>query len=475
MAVDLSLVGGVFQWSTIGVAAVLVLLSLRPWTKHRFMLAAVVAVGAFGLTVLFEWQSAAQGWIQPALPTVSYPWVWAVVFALTWAVVGWRSANWKYRSLSPVALVGTVVMTLTLFNAYFFYFPTLGSLIGGPLSNQANAGQMAQIQLAGRHRGLEKPVGVPAYVTMAKHGVTLEVSYPPTVSKFHSRAGWVYLPPAWFGPKRADLPVILLLSGTPSSPIEWMRSGYVDRFADQFAARHDGMAPVLATIDENGSLLGDTECVDRPGAMSETFVNVDVRRALIAKFGVTSNPNKWGVAGLSEGGLCAENLALRHPTEFKVFGDFGGSMTPEVKAPGGALAVLFHGDRKVATTYDPGWMLATQRYPNLHGMFVVGDQDGGRERLYHQAAAASKAGVTVKFRVVNGAHTFWVWRTAFQQFLPFAWHAMMPRDAGTGTGVVASPSSTDSPTTTTPSSPSTLHNDPSGPVPTSTPASGHIH
>ena len=201
----LSLVGGVFQWSTIGVAVVLVVLSLRPWTKHRFMLAGVVAVGALGLTFLFEWQSSTQGWIQPALPTVSYPWVWAVVFALAWVVVGWRSANWKYRSLSPVALVGTVVMTMTLFNAYFFYFPTLGTLVGGPLSDQASAGQLAQIQLSGRHRGLEKPVGIPVDPTLAQHGVTLQVAYPPTVSKFHSRAGWVYLPPAWFGPKRADL------------------------------------------------------------------------------------------------------------------------------------------------------------------------------------------------------------------------------------------------------------------------------
>lgn len=414
---------GPFLWATVLLSIGLITVALAPWRARRLATSSAVAVVAFGIAAIGMRLATRPGWIEPALPVTTVPWVAAVVFALLWSVVGWRSSTVVARGAAVAAVPATTLMALVLFNAFFFYFPTWQSLIGAPAANVAAPSQVRAIDEVA-HRRADDPVGIPLGSGGSLHGETFSVQFPASISHFSARPGWVYLPPAWFGPERHRLPVVELIGGTPSSPAEWLRGASVDRFEDAFAARHRGMAPILAMVDENGSLTGDSECVDRPGARAETYVLRDIRRDLISQFAATPDPRRWGVAGLSEGGTCALDLALRHPHDFGAFGDFGGEAAPSIGSAGATLQGLFGGSRSREAGYDPGLLFARHAYRGLDAMFVVGRQDPLRPRLLHQAIEAKRAGMVVAYHEVDGGHTFWVWRAAFADFLPFAWSSL---------------------------------------------------
>lgn len=162
--------------------------------------------------------------------------------------------------------------------------------------------------------------------------------------------------------------------------------------------------------------------------MAETYALVDVRRAMVDQFKVTAEPRHWAIAGLSEGGMCALNIALRHPGAFTAIGNFSGEPRPALRSPGETLRVLFGGSRSREGAYDPNRFLRRYRYPHKHVMFVIGTQDQGRRATVEQAVLARRAEMHIRFRLVKGGHTFRVWRTAYAEFLPFAWSVLSPPD-----------------------------------------------
>lgn len=421
---DFSLVEGPIIWVVSILAPALVLVSLRPFRVRRLLLAGAIGLITLLLAIFGNNYATNSGLIVPALPWYSNLWFWAVIFSLVWAVVGWRSSRLWPRVASFGAIPATLLMTLVLVNSFFFYFPTFKSLFGSPGIHQASPAELAKIGIAARLRHPKSPVGTPGKVPT--NGLTFQYDIPPKTSNFKTTPAWIYLPPAWFGPARSQLPVIELIGGTPSGPAEWLRGVQVDRFTDAFAAKHGGLAPVVVMIDDNGGLTADSECVDRPGAKAETFARIDVRRAMVNKFKVTSNPKHWAIAGLSEGGMCALNIAVRHPREFTVIGNFGGEPRPSLRSPQETLRTLFGGSRTKQHAYDPNRYLRKFRYPDKHIMFVIGSQDQGRRKAVEQAVLARRSGMHVRFRLVKGGHTFWVWRTAYAEFLPFAWKALSP-------------------------------------------------
>ena len=94
------------------------------------------------------------------------------------------------------------------------------------------------------------------------HGATLSITIPGQGLKFTPRQAYVWVPPAWFAPSHAKLPVIELLHGTPGQPSDWTRAIYADQTSLAYAKQHNGVAPILVMPDINGSLTGDTECAN---------------------------------------------------------------------------------------------------------------------------------------------------------------------------------------------------------------------
>jgi S-formylglutathione hydrolase FrmB len=248
---------------------------------------------------------------------------------------------------------------------------------------------------------------------------------PGLTSHFRARRAYVWLPPVLSERSSVRLPVVLLLHGLPGHPADWVRKGDAVRTLDAFAAKHGGRAPIVVMPDINGATRADTECITtKYGADVERYLTVDVPRWVRAHY-PTRTDGRWGVAGLSEGGTCAAMLALRHPDEFSVFGDFSGLARPtlgDTDDPATTIRVLFHGDRAAYERHDPMWLLAHHRYPHGAGWLEYGRQDvKGAAAAKSIAGAARRARLTIRVSSVPGRHEWTVWQAAFRSMLPWLW------------------------------------------------------
>src|SRR5438445_13669382 len=97
----------------------------------------------------------------------------------------------------------------------------------------------------------------------------------------------------------------------------------------------------------------DTECVNvSGGAQVDTYLASDVRSTIDSDFRADSNGKQWGVMGFSTGGYCAANLAMRHPTEFRVAVSLSGYDRTSIDRQTGDL---FHGSKLLANLNDVVW------------------------------------------------------------------------------------------------------------------------
>ena len=291
-------------------------------------------------------------------------------------------------------------------NAYFNYLPTVAALLGHRAQDEASSAAVGQLVAAS---------AVPT------HGVVEKVSIPGVASHFKARPAQIYLPPAWFTVPRPQLPVLELLHGTPGTPEDWTRAAAADVVADEWAATHNGWAPILLLVDENGSFLADTECANGVAGRAETYLAVDVPTWAVAHLGADPARVAWGIGGNSEGGYCALDLALRHVDRYSLFLDFSGLDHPTRR--GGALH-LFEGSRAELDAHTPRLILRHHHHwePRLAGWFEVGAADGGTTRSMIATAALSRAdGIQTRLVLRHGGHHTWrVWRASFADALPWA-------------------------------------------------------
>jgi S-formylglutathione hydrolase FrmB len=374
-----------------------------------------------GVFVVAAWAYATStNLIVPSLPLIAYVWLTPIVFGVGVLVAGVRRGTTRHRVAGSLAVLLTVATSANLFNGYFAYYPTVGSLLSSPTAHEVSASQVERL----RHGpGLAVTGAVARGPVMPSHGVTFQVAIPGTVSGFRARPAWMYLPPAYFAPQHPVLPVVMLLEGTPSQPVDWFRAGLADRTADRFARAHHGRAPILVLPDQNGSFLGDTECVNRPHARAEDYLTIDVRNFVVARYAAPRNPSGWAVAGLSAGGTCAFDLALRHSNLFRMFGDFSGDPIPQIGSPRHTLHVLFGGSEAARRSFDPVHLLAGRpRQRRMVGFFEAGSADRARARAGHALARlAARHGVHTKWATTPGPHSFAVWGASFRTALDYFW------------------------------------------------------
>jgi S-formylglutathione hydrolase FrmB len=329
--------------------------------------------------------------------------------------------RWGARLLALVLAVATAAAGV---NMHYDYFPTLGALLGRRAADQVSMSTFRHMEQAAR-RAI--PIGHGRLAAGARgrplpsRGVVLPFVMPATVSGFHARTGEVYVPPIWFRSPHPHLPVLELLHGSPGSPADWTRGGYADLTADAYARSHDGFAPVIVMPDVNGSWDGDTECVNGRRGNAETYLTVDVRHAVVQHFGVATSGHSWAIAGLSEGGECALQIALRHPDDFAAAGDFSGDDHPWVS---GGPRKLFWGANSTQViaaehAYDPRVLLADWhgRAPAL--WFSAGRSDRTVVQLTRLLSLAHRAGLRATLEETSGGHTFREWRVALERAMPW--------------------------------------------------------
>ncbi|MDT4989987.1 MAG: hypothetical protein QOI74_4081 [Micromonosporaceae bacterium] len=328
------------------------------------------------------------------------------------------------RGAAVVAVPLAAVGALMLIDNEYGIWPQVGDLLGH--TRTAGGGVLQALH------GLGRPGRAGAVPTK---GVVAGLDVPGTISHFHHRSGAVYLPPAYFRAGVPDLPVLILLAGTPGVPINWIRAGGAESTADAYAATHRGVAPVLVVVDQNGSTIGDSECVDGPQGNAETFLTVDVPTFITHTLRVSRDPARWGIVGFSEGGTCALDLVVAHPDIYRHIVDLGGDTRPSLGGPQHTLTALFGGSVAAEQAHDPLRMLAARRYSRVTAWFGAGANDNKALAAAHRvAAAATKAGITARELTVAGAHNWQFAAAAFTQILPQLCTDMNCPDAAAGTG-----------------------------------------
>ncbi|MHB8512256.1 MAG: alpha/beta hydrolase [Actinomycetota bacterium] len=342
--------------------------------------------------------------------TESYPrsfiaWFAASVLTIVAAPIGFKAASMLVRTTRLIAIPLSMATAFLLINSHYGYWPTLGDLVGSHVPGQVSA-QALDAELAA---GNVPPAGVVATFDPVA-----------TISHFRHRAGYIYLPPAFFNHPHDQFPVLEMLGGEPGAPSDWLRAGLAAQTANAYAKAHQGFGPVMIFVDENGGPTRDTECVDGPRGRSETYVTTDVPRGAIAKFGLSTEPGRWGIVGFSEGGTCAFDAALRHPYVFGHFMDLAGDDAPRLWSYPVTLRFLFGGSIAKMQSYDTGRILFENRYRGMTGWFGAGKDDGWDvHQMRNEANAATHSGIPSHVILVPGqAHSWAFGATAFQEALP---------------------------------------------------------
>jgi S-formylglutathione hydrolase FrmB len=410
---SISIVHGVLPVVVIvlGLGALLLALRWKDGTWRRQLLIGVpVAAAVVGLIALLV---DGLSLIPYQFPNSYYLWVGLVFLAVMIGIVGWRKfRDWR-RAVSIIAIVLTASMAFTLINQHYQYWPTVGALLGKNAQNQVSENELNAIREA--NKGVSP-----------SEGYTVQVSIPATVSGFDAHDAFVWVPPAWIADPHRKLPVIELLAGAPGAPDNWTRAAYADRTAEQFAATHNGVAPLLVMPDSNGYHVTDSECVNNPGhaGNAETYLTVDVPRYMETKFNAAGTPGSWAIGGLSAGGMCSTMLALRNPDLYHTFADFSGLEGPtvgETMQPALTTEKLFGGSTEAYDAHDPQYLLTHNRYPQLSGWFEVGTDDAAPLAAQQQLVPlARQAGIkTCASELPGGQHDFDTWAKMFQQALPW--------------------------------------------------------
>jgi S-formylglutathione hydrolase FrmB len=402
--------------ATVAVAAWGALVFGVAWWRRAIWHWLVVAAAAGAVAVFVSWALDVRARVNSTYPPsfVIFPAV--CLFALGAAIWQWQRVGWWRRAVALIAAPLLAAFGGLQINAHYGYLPTVGDLLGAPLPGQVNARQL-------ENRAIATPVASHARAKQAvvSVGSVALFDIPAPVSHFHHRAAYVWVPPVYFSTPQPHLPVLMLISGTPGSTGDWLRGGGALAVANTWAAAHGGYAPMMVLPDANGSGMGDTECVDGPRGQAETYLTVDVPAFMHQAFSAATDRQQWAIAGLSEGGTCALDLAARHPDRFATFADFSGDPAPTIGSSQHTLRALYGGSWSAMRAHDPTVWFASDTTAGVEGFFAVGSTDHGYLRAEERVAqVASRDGMRIQRDVISGGgHDFRTWAHALRDAYPW--------------------------------------------------------
>ena len=232
----------------------------------------------------------------------------------------------------------------------------------------------------------------------------------------------IYLPPAALSDRPPALPVMELLAGQPGSPSRLIDAGNIAATMNAYAAKHDGLAPIVLVPDQNGEATHNSLCADTTQGNAETYLTTDVVNWAKKMLPVAKSARMWAMGGFSQGGTCTTQLVPRHP-------DIYGAMLPvdgELKPTNGSVAKMvqeyFAGDRKAYDEQVPVNAIAATGTPEQALFTGAGERD--KESISNMrtiADAARKAGMEVTELIVPGTGHDWhavqaVWRPGLDWF-----------------------------------------------------------
>ncbi|HEU0266765.1 MAG TPA: alpha/beta hydrolase-fold protein [Candidatus Saccharimonadaceae bacterium] len=342
---------------------------------------------------------------------------WSAPFALCLIALVYTFKLKKVRILTILLLIPGFSLIALSANDYYQFFSTLSAIFNPDPAVTSTVTHSKDSRNRTPFEAYFQPLpGQPTTGTVT----SLDI---PSSGSFRPRVGHIYLPPALHGNSGITLPVVVLLSGYPGSPNNWLQGG-IDRIMDSYAKAHKGLAPIVAMVDFTGVQDVDTECVNSKLGDVETYLAHDVPVYLRKHYQVQTNPDDWAIGGYSAGGTCGDVIAVRNPNVYRTFFNITGDSYPSLNTPSQTLSVLFAGNKKSEAAHNPTALLAADRSPDyrfMHAWYYMAKQDNPvlMRDTEEQSRVAARAGVQVSFNAVEGHHSFYVWREGFEAFLPW--------------------------------------------------------
>ena len=243
-----------------------------------------------------------------------------------------------------LAFLPAMVFGIAAVNKFYDYYQTWGGMINDLTGQGASSIPRYAAAGTGTNKQFDKNIG---RVTSQAEDAQVGYLFQTSVAGVHShitRDVYVYLPPQYFQKpfRHYKFPVIELLHGSPGNPQAWVDVMAVIPTYLSLLASHPKDAAVLVMPDTDGGRQYELQCLNNPGGIQDmTFIARDVPE-VIARIARVQPPGRaWGVAGYSEGGYCAANIALQNPNRYGAAGVLSGyfapvrSQVPAGNKPGG--------------------------------------------------------------------------------------------------------------------------------------------
>jgi S-formylglutathione hydrolase FrmB len=377
----------------------------------------VIAIAAGGVVALLTWLTD-NVWrpFPDLLPLTIVLWSWVALAGVLLASARQPLLRtWPRRAAAIAASVLVLAAAANQVNLAFQAYPSLRIALAPWLDPKPPFTKTVRITevIARPGQALESiwhpPPGMP------KTGAVYQVNIPGVTSGFAARPGYIYLPPAYLATPRPQLPVLVLLSGQPGDPRNWLDSGQLQAMMDGFAARHGGLAPIVVMPDDLGSEFANPLCLDSRLGNVQTYLTADVPNWITSHLQVRPPGQGWAVGGFSSGGTCAIQLSTQAPRLYRFFADISGQAGPTLGSRQLTISKAFGGNAAAFARVDPIVVLARTRFPRSAGVFVGGASDRmytPQQRIMY--LAARHAGMKATFMELPGGHDWRVWGGGLQ-------------------------------------------------------------
>jgi enterochelin esterase-like enzyme len=327
-----------------------------------------------------------------------------------------------------LAFIPAMVFGIAAVNKYYDYYQTWGALYSD-LSGQTSS--IPHVTEAGLGKGTARSVtGLIAGSSDAQIDAEYGLDFYTTITgrdSHISRQALIYLPPQYFSKAYANyqFPVIELLHGSPGAPSAWVNVMNVVPIYLQAMASGKAAPAVLVMPDTDGGQQYGLQCLNDPGGLQDmNYVAQEVPDWVAANLRVQKPGQAWGIAGYSEGGYCAANIALQHTNLFGYAGSISGyflpisSQVPANGKPGGKPIDVFEfaHNKKLLTLNSPEEYVTqvptTVSVPQF--FLAAGAEDEGdvqSAETFKQELVLRDADVPLDI-VAGGGHQANVWRAA---------------------------------------------------------------
>ena len=245
-------------------------------------------------------------------------------------------------------------------------------------------------------------------------------------ARFHSaalgtqRSYLVALPPGYAraAARGQRFGVLYLLHGTSGSPRLLNRVGRIQVALDVLLSKKRTKPIIVVMVDgRDGTLRSDTEWANTRHGRYENLV-LDTVRAVDKRWSTIPDRRGRALAGLSEGGYGAVNVALRNLSVFSTVESWSGYGSQTATGPfkGASPAQL----RVNSPASYVGGMRARLRAQPLRAFLYGGRADRDTAPLGRLATTLKRAGADVTYRVYPGGHDWRLWRAQMPQMLHYA-------------------------------------------------------